>query len=72
MTKLHYLVIRADGSARIVSRTPNLRADEIAYRLRIAMPPGWGSLASGEIKVTLPDPPGMPELIGEPERLSVP
>lgn len=52
-----YLVIRADGTARVTTRWPSLRTDEVAYRLRIEIPAGWGRIA-GNIDVTMPPPPG--------------
>ena len=57
MNQTHYLIIRSDGSVRIVTRYPSLRTDEVAYRMVIKLPAGWGLMA-GELIVTLPE--GLP------------
>jgi hypothetical protein len=54
-----FLVVRADGSVRITSRTPNLRLDEVAYRVHVTMPAGWGRTASEAIELVMPDVPLM-------------
>lgn len=55
-TKRAFLVVRADGSLRVVTRTPNLRDDEVAVQLNIKYPEGWGRHIS-TIDVNLPGPP---------------
>jgi hypothetical protein len=57
MLNIRWLIIRADGSARVVNRSPyNLRADEVAYRLRLTVPASWGRIV-GDIDITLPEAP---------------
>lgn len=51
-----FLIVRADGEARIVSRPPNrLRLDEFGYRLNITIPDSWAHVI-GDINIALPDP----------------
>lgn len=50
-----FLVVRADGEARVVARTPRLRLDEFAYRLNISIPDSWAAVV-GDINIALPDP----------------
>lgn len=56
MTKTVWLVISADRRARIVARVPNLFADEVAYRLMLNFPTGWGSVI-GTLSVDVPGAP---------------
>jgi hypothetical protein len=42
MIKRFYLVIRADKTARIITRTPLLREDEVAIVLKLKFPDTWG------------------------------
>lgn len=49
-----YLIVRADGSTRTVSRAPRLGMDEFAFRLRVKVPDTWGKIA-GDIEVVIPD-----------------
>lgn len=53
-----YLIIRASGDTRIVTRNPSwtLRNDEIAYQVNIKIPDAWGRMVSTSIDITLPDP----------------
>lgn len=55
-TKRAFLVVRADGSVRIMQRIPRLRDDEISVQLNIKYPEGWGKNV-GVINVDLPGPP---------------
>ena len=57
MTHTCFLVIRCDGTTRTVNRTPRLRIDEVAYRLRIVVPSAVGRLNRTDIKITRPDHP---------------
>jgi hypothetical protein len=57
MMTTKYLIVRADGTVRVTTRWPNLRVDEVAYRLRIEIPVAWGKVA-GNIDITMPPPPG--------------
>lgn len=54
--KRAFLVVRADGAMRIVTRTPKLRDDEVSVQLNIKYPEGWGRQVS-TIDVELPGPP---------------
>lgn len=56
-----YLVVRADGNVRIAQR-PKLAADEVAVRLDINIPPGWGRVATGAFTVDMPAPPAVADL----------
>jgi hypothetical protein len=50
-----YLILRAaDRSARITTRYPRLRSDEIAYRVEIEWPDAWGYTVPEPLIVTLP------------------
>jgi len=42
MIKRFYLVIRADKTARIITRAPLLRQDEVAIVLKLKFPDTWG------------------------------
>lgn len=51
-----WLIIRADRTMRVVRRWPNLRGDEVAVRLEVTFPAGWGSiLAAPPLEITVPD-----------------
>lgn len=56
MIKKIYLVIDAEGEARLVKRTFNIRAGEAAFELRISIPKGWGGVV-GSIDLAVPEPP---------------
>lgn len=47
--QLVYLIVRADGTvrAKIYARRPNLRADEIAFKITLNFPDGWGRIFVG-------------------------
>lgn len=52
-----YLVVDCQtGAARTVTRRPNPEFGEVAYRLVINIPDGWGQVL-GDIELTLPEPP---------------
>lgn len=51
-----HLIVRADGSMRVVSRKGRLRDDEVSYKLLVRTPKAWGREA-GTIDITLPEPP---------------
>ena len=53
MTHTCFLVIRCDGTARVVTRSPRLRIDEVAYRLRVVVPSAWGRIVPADIELTL-------------------
>lgn len=54
-SRRYYIVIRADGQARLVSRYPRLRSDEVAYPMLITLPSGWGQTAQTTIELRLPE-----------------
>ena len=57
-TKRYFLVIKANGQARILTRSwPQLADDEIGFRLVVNFPPGWGGVAKGEVTIQMPEPP---------------
>ena len=57
--KMHrWLIVRADGSCRVVKTPkykgqPNLRYDEVGFKLTIDFPKTWGEVA-GEINLEVP------------------
>lgn len=56
-----YLIVRADGEVRVVSKTPRLSLDEFAYRLIVKIPESWASIV-GQIDIELPEPTVPPEV----------
>jgi hypothetical protein len=66
-----FLVVRADGSARVVATRPNLRLDEFAYQLNIAIPDAWSRII-GQIDLTLPDPADLPAVQVRVEEAELP
>lgn len=57
MIRSFFLVIRADGTERTMSRKPRgLRWDEVAYRVNVTVPDAWGEIR-GEINLAMPEPP---------------
>jgi hypothetical protein len=58
----YYLVIRADRTVRIAKR-PRIMADEVAIRIELDFPAGWGRVLADPIFITAPD--FTPEVIYE-------
>ena len=54
MNLARWLIVRAGGECRVTSRYPNLRLDEVAFRLKITVPVMWGTVA-GDINLTVPE-----------------
>lgn len=78
--EVYYLIIRADRTARVVTRYPSrLRLDEIAIRLNVTFPPSWGRVAANVLEVSVPDlatgieigEPVQPEPAEDPEDVPV-
>lgn len=73
-----YLIVRADQTVRVTKRWPNLRRDEVAFRLDINFPSQpWGHIQSENLKVDLPDQPPPSVEVGastwpQSERVEVP
>ena len=65
VTVKSYLVVRADGSLRIV-KNPNLRQDEVAFPLSVTIPKTWGRVQPTRIEVALPEPPEAVVDVGDP------
>lgn len=61
MKVIRYLVVRAGGDVRIVTKRPRLRWDEVAFRLEVNIPDTWGEVL-GSIELDMPDPPDTPEV----------
>jgi hypothetical protein len=59
-----YLIIKADGTVRI-NQKPRLALDEIAVRVTINLPAGWGEVTPSGITIDLPDVPTVSP-VGEP------
>lgn len=57
MNKSLYVVIKNDGSARVAQK-PRIGPDEVAIRLNISWPSGWGEVVK-ELDVQMPSPPGI-------------
>lgn len=53
-----YLIVRADGTARVVARRPQgMRLDEVAFRVGIVVPDGWARISNApEVTLVLPEP----------------
>lgn len=67
MTKRFYLIVRvADRSARLTTRYPTLRGDEVAYRLNVIFPELLGTVRPDDLNVIVPDNLPAPEVAGEP------
>lgn len=54
-----FLIVKADGSMRIVGRTPDLALDEFAYVIAVEIPDAWSRIV-GQIDLALPDPADLP------------
>ena len=64
MIKKLYLVVDAEGEARLVKRPSYVRAGEAAIELRINIPSGWGRVV-GAIEVAVPEPPTVTSVDGQ-------
>jgi hypothetical protein len=53
MKLIRFLVVRANGDMRIVTRRPRLSVDEFAYRLTVNVPNAPAYL--GDIELTVPE-----------------
>jgi len=49
-----YLVVSANGDMRLITRFPRLCLNEVAFRLTVEVPAGWGKRV-GDIHLTIPD-----------------
>lgn len=49
-----FLIVRADGSTRTVTRRPHLGMDEFAFALTVTLPDAWGEVL-GRIDVEVPE-----------------
>jgi hypothetical protein len=58
MVKKFFLVVRADGTARIISGrlTPRLKDHEFAFPVRVTIPELWGSVLAKSLDITIPGP----------------
>lgn len=56
-TLVRFLIVRANGDCRVVSRPPTLAPDEMAVRLHIQVPGAWGRVQNPPIEVVLPEVP---------------
>ncbi len=66
MTVRGYLIVRGDGQMRMVSRTPRLALDEVAFPVSVAIPRMWGVVhTANPITVTLPEPPEVQVSVGD-------
>lgn len=51
-----FLIVRSDGEMRIMKRASGLSWDEVAFRVTVNIPEGWGRVR-GDIEITMPEPP---------------
>lgn len=58
-----YLIVSANGDARVVTRSPRLAWDEVAFPLEVTVPDTWGRLYRDRtIEVAIPGPAEGPEV----------
>lgn len=50
-----WLILKANGDCRMLTRMPRLSWDEIAFRLIIKAPNTWGQVAAKDLKLTIPE-----------------
>lgn len=62
-----YLVVRADGTMRVVKQPPRLSIDEVAFPVTVTIPKTWGRVQPTRIDVTMPEPPAAFVTVGEPD-----
>ena len=68
LTVRGYLVVRGNGSMRVVKSRPNLHLDEVAFPINVSIPHTWGRIHHAPaIELTLPPPPQPTIRVGEPE-----
>lgn len=67
-----YLVVRADGSMRVVKTSPRLSIDEVAFPVTVTIPRTWGRVQPTSIEVTMPEPPDALVTVDEPEVAPIP
>ena len=65
MRIIHYLVLRSDGQARVTKRLPRLCHDEVAVKVNVLWPDGWGRVIK-ELNLEMPDPPAVGEVTVQP------
>jgi len=58
-SKIVYLVVRADGNARVTTQrgVSRIGPDEVAFHIIINFPSGWGAIAPVRTTFTMPEPP---------------
>ncbi len=56
MKVVGYLIVRADGTMRVIKRFSSIGSDEIAYRVNVTIPEAWGRV-NGSIDIAMPEPP---------------
>jgi len=63
-----WLIVRADKTMRVTQRKPYLRWDEVAFRLVLTVPDGWGQEV-GTVDLEIPGGTVLvkPESFEEPE-----
>lgn len=57
MIRRYFLVVKADGSARVLQRASHLESDEVAFKVVVEFPEGWARIAEQELHITMPEPP---------------
>jgi hypothetical protein len=65
--KIVYLVMRADGNARVTTQrgVSRIGADEVAFRIIVSYPNGWGKIAPSTIELSMPQPPTITAIEGQ-------
>lgn len=67
-TMRRWLIVKANGDTRVVTRSPagRLDRDECAVLVELRVPSGWSAVAADPITVQLPEPPTFSTPDGEP------
>jgi hypothetical protein len=67
MTSKFFLIVSADGKARVVTGKlrPRLKAHEFAFPIRVTIPDVWGSVLAKSLDVTIPEPSPQPTAVLE-------
>lgn len=63
MQKRLFLIVKADGTARVNTKPRSLSIDEIAVPLTINIPDAWGKAAAEGITINMPEPPTVDEVV---------
>ena len=62
-----FLIVKADGSMRIVKKAARLYVDEVAFPITVSIPRTWGRVQRTTIDVALPEPPEAFVTVADPD-----